>query len=436
MTNVALAVPPDDERRLVAEARHLGHTVVAVCSGADELAARVSVLRPEVALVTGSEQYLSAGLVAACDAAGVRLVVAASGPAEHRRAQRLGVHDAIEGRAGWEQIGPPALPPHPPHVTAPGLAVDAAPSRRAGTVIVVWGASGAPGRTSLAIGIAAELADAGLRVALGDADTHAASIAPSLGLLDEAPGFAAACRLAGAGAGALDDAQFQRIAHWHRSGHSGFWVLTGLGRPSRWPELSSERVEGAIRAARDWVDVLVLDTAAPLETDEELTSDVAAPRRNAATLAALHAADRVVTVAAADPVGLSRYLRAHAELLELVGPDRVVTVVNKVRSSAIGLHPQAQITQTLARFGGVVDPLLVPSDPFAFDAALLSGRTLLDVAPRSAARAAVRKLALERLRVPGAAAASVAPRRARPTRPSRLARPSRRGGDERRRHRG
>ena len=78
----------------------------------------------------------------------------------------------------------------------------------------------------------------------------------------------------------------------------------------------------------------------------------------------------------------------------------MTTVVNKVRSSAIGLNPSAQIAQTLARFGGISDPVLVPWDPAAFDAALLSGRPLLDAAPRSAARLAIRKLVRDRIPVP------------------------------------
>ena len=40
----------------------------------------------------------------------------------------------------------------------------------------------------------------------------------------------------------------------------------------------------------------------PLERDEEIVSDLDGPRRNAATLAALAAADLVVAVVAADPV--------------------------------------------------------------------------------------------------------------------------------------
>ena len=192
---------------------------------------------------------------------------------------------------------------------------------------------------------AGEPLDGRRRRALADADTHAAAIAPALGLLDEAPGFAAACRLAGSGA--LDRAQFERISQQHRAGRGDIHVLTGLGRASRWPELTAERVAGVLTAARDWAEVTVVDVAASFEHDEELMTDLNAPRRNAATIEVLRTADLVVAVGAADPIGLSRFLRAHAELAELVEPDRVLTVINKLRSSAIGLNPAAQVRQTL-----------------------------------------------------------------------------------------
>ncbi len=348
------------------------------------------------------QQYLSARLVEACDASAVRLIVVAQHPEQLRFARSLGIADARFGPVDWQTSSRGCGAAAPPSAAADVESVrrTRVPTRGRGAarVIAVWGPAGAPGRTSLAIAIAAELADAGASVALGDADTHAASIDPALGLLDEAPGFAAACRLAGSGA--LTIAEFERIAEWSRSGHSGFWVLTGLGRPSRWPELTAERVTGAIAAAREWVDVLVLDTASSLEQDEELSSDLVSPRRNAATMSALRAADHVIAVGAADPIGLARYLRAHAELIETATPDRVTTVVNKVRSSAIGLNPSAQIAQTLARFGGITDPVLVPWDPAAFDAALLGGKPLLDAAPRSAARLAIRKLVRDRIPLP------------------------------------
>jgi MinD-like ATPase involved in chromosome partitioning or flagellar assembly len=268
-----------------------------------------------------------------------------------------------------------------------------------GSVVAVWGPHGAPGRTSLAIALAAEWAAAGNSVALADADTHGAAVAPSLALLDEAPGFAAACRLAGTGS--LDAAELDRVAASHRD---GFRVLTGIGRPARWPELTGERVAGVLDAVRTWAGITVVDVAASLEQDEELQSDVAAPRRNAATVETLRRADRVVAVAAADPVGLARFLRGHAELLDHVAPDAVTVVVNKVRAGAIGLDPAGQVRSTLERFGGVIPRHLVPWDPGAFDAALLSGRSLPAAAPRSPARAALRKVATELGREIGVAA--------------------------------
>lgn len=259
----------------------------------------------------------------------------------------------------------------------------------------MWGPAGAPGRTTIAIGIAAELAAEGLSVALADADTHSGSVAPALGLLDEAPGFAAACRLAATDS--LTTEELERVAERFRSPHGNFWVLTGLGRPHRWPELSAERVVATIEACRQWVDVTVLDTGFSLENDEEISSDLFAPRRNAATISALREADHVVAVGSGDPVGLSRFLRAHVDLLEIVDAERVTTVINKVRGSAIGLNPGAQVEQTLRRFGGITSPVLVPHDQAALDAAVLSGRTLRDVAAKSSARAAVGALVASRL---------------------------------------
>jgi len=393
VTDVALALPLAQEEALAAEAPRHGHRVVARCSGGDELASRLPAATPDVVVCGAGPQYLGRRLLDACDRLGVRLVVLASDPAERRHAAGLGVLDVIEGPAGWEAILPRGggvasgaeddVVDERTTLRHPGQRVDR------GVVVAVWGPVGAPGRTSIAIALAAELAARGVVVALADADTHGASVAPALGLLDEAPGFAAACRLAATGA--LTGVELDRIAQPHGAG--ALRVLTGIGRASRWPELGGDRVEGVLTALRAWAPTTIVDTAASLEQDEELSSDLAAPRRNAATIAALRAADRVVAVAGADPVGLARYLRVHADLLELVDPDRVITVVNKVRASAIGLGPAAQVRQTLARFGGVREPLLVPWDPGAFDAAVLSGRPLRDAAPRSPATAAIRELA-------------------------------------------
>ena len=383
MARIALAVEPELELTLADEAVRHGHDVVGRAASAWELERSIPALRPDAAIVGAGPRTLSAELLAACDNHGVRLVVLADGESERRRAAAIGLLESVDVSATWAELEL--------RILGAVAAESAEAPRERGTTIAVWGPSGAPGRTTLAVTIASELAAAGLTVALGDVDTHGAAIAPTLGLLDEAPGFAAACRLAGSGS--LDRVELERIGERYSSPAGSFWVLTGIGRPSRWPELSAEKVAGVIRECRDWVDVTVLDVGSSLEIDEEISSDVFAPRRNAATIAALREADHVVAVGSADPVGMSRFLRAYAELIETVSTHSVTVVMNRLRASAIGLAPAIQVGQTLSRFGGIEHAVMVPYDRAAFDAALLSGRAVGDVSPRSHARIAIRDLA-------------------------------------------
>ncbi len=379
MGRIALALPLEIEDRVSIDLVHHGHELVARCSSADELASTLLGARAEFAILAASSRYLNNRLIAEADAAGVRIVAMSASESDRRQAADLGLHEVVALAAAWTEVEAVML----------GDAVPAPSSRvkSRGMVLAVWGPAGSPGRTTVAINLAAELAAAGHTVALADVDTHSGSIAPALGLLDEAPGFAAACRLAGANS--LDRLELERIGQRYLSSRGSFWVLTGIGRPSRWPELSAERVETAIRACREWVDYVVLDTGFSLENDEEISSDLFAPRRNAATIAALREADHVVAVGSADPVGLSRFLRAHVDLIDTIVTGRVTVVMNKIRSSALGLGAAGQVKQTLQRFGGIASPVLVPYDQVALDAAILSGKTLFDVAAKSPVRVAI-----------------------------------------------
>jgi MinD-like ATPase involved in chromosome partitioning or flagellar assembly len=389
---IAFALPVEVEDRLATDAVRHGHELVARCSTAHELASRIDAAKPEVAVVAATERHLTESLVTVCDEAGVRIVSLAGSDADRRRAADLRLDEPIDLESSWPEVEK-HLTVVPMRVSEPPPSIP--PPTEHGVVIAVWGPAGAPGRTTVAINLAAELALAGQTVALADADTYSGSVAPSLGMLDEAPGFAAACRLAGADS--LDRAELQRIAQRYGPERGGFDVLTGIGRPSRWPELSASRVSGSLQRCREWADFTVVDTGFSLEADDDLSADLFAPRRNAAGIAALREADRVVAVGAADPVGLSRFLRAHVDLLETVRTDRVLVAMNKLRASAIGLNPVGQVTQTLARFGGIQSAAMIPWDPAALDAAALTGRTLADVAPRSAARVAVRDLVASHL---------------------------------------
>ena len=387
MARIALALPRALGERIAAEVVRYGDELVARCENASALE---SVLpAADCAVVAASPGYFTERLLRSADIAGVRILALVDGDEERRHALTLGLREIADAATPWPELQRMLLGAPTPTPAAP------APRASRATVIGVWGPAGAPGRTSLAIAIAAELAAAGHRVALADVDTHSASVAPAIGLLDEAPGFAAACRLAAVDGLTRDE--LERVAERYSSPRGSFWVLTGIGRPSRWPELSADRVSAVIAACREWVDYVVLDTSASIEFDEEISTDLFSPRRNAATTTALRESDTVVAVGSADPVGLSRFLRSYAELVELTESDRAIVVMNRVRGTAIGLDASAQVRQTLQRFGGIDDPVLVPHDVAAFDGAVLSGRALSDSAPRSPARVAIAALVSERI---------------------------------------
>lgn len=391
---VVLCLAPHVEDRLLPQLAEAGFAVVARPAGAADAAAAVQRLRPDVLLASADPRWLDNALLLAASASRTAAVVLAEGEQGRRHAAALGVREPLDAEADARAVLDRLRRlPDEPEREAP--AERDRPARARGRVTAVWGPAGAPGRTSTAIALAVEVAAAGQRTALVDADTTGAAVAPSLALLDEAPGLAAACRLAAAEA--LTGAELDRLAQPYRGARADLAVLTGLGRPARWPELSADRVTKVLERCRGWADHTVVDAGYNLEADEEIVADLFAPRRNAATLAALRSADVVVAVGAADPVGLARFVRAYGDLIELVEPSRVRPLITKVRRSAVGLAPATQIRASLARFAGIEEVALVPADPAACDAALLTGRSLPDTAPRSPAVAALRRFAADHL---------------------------------------
>lgn len=337
----------------------------------------------DLLVVAARHDTLTRELVTACDREGVRIVPVGDGEAPARLAQAFGLGVPMSPRAsGRELVGALRNP------------LPAAPAPRAGRrVIAVWGPAGSPGRSTIAIELAVELAR-DRDVSLIDADSHAPSIALALGLPDEGPGFAAACRQVSLGA--LDVAELDRIAL--RLGR-GPRVLTGINRPSRWPELREDRVRAALAVCREWADDTVVDVAAPLDRDEEIVSDLAGDRRNAATIAALQEADLIVAVAAADPVGISRFVRGYAQLRETVGATPIAVVANRLRPGSLGIDARGQVRRSLDRFAGIREVWFVPQDPRSADAALLAARPIADVARRSPIVSGVRRLVAEALAV-------------------------------------
>ncbi|AZS47630.1 P-loop NTPase [Microbacterium oxydans] len=378
MTGVVVAIPQPRAGELAAELALEGIDVVAILSPTAVIEVPPGA---EAIIVPATRAVLSAELISACDRAGVRIL--ALGGADSRLLGRLGLSEALRPEAaGWEIAA--ALASETDTAPRPQSVL---PHR----VIAVWGPHGAPGRSTLAIQLAVELSRRGRRTALVDTDTVAPALALLLGLSDDAPGVAAACRRAERGA--LDSAELTRLATTVATGGGDIEVLPGINRPSRWPELSSIRLRATLGACREWSEETIVDVAAAFDADEEVTYDLAGPRRHAATTASLNEADLIIAVASADPLGISRFVREHAELRRLTAPTPVVVVVNQVRPGPLGIDARGQVRRTLERFAGITDVVFLPFDQRAADAALLHARPMTDVAPRSSFLAAVRRLA-------------------------------------------
>ncbi|MGO2362520.1 MAG: AAA family ATPase, partial [Brachybacterium tyrofermentans] len=182
----------------------------------------------------------------------------------------------------------------------------------AGRLVVVWGPGGAPGRSTIAVNLAAEAVLAGEQTVLVDADTYGPAQSQMLGVLDETPGLVAACR-----AHDRDTLDAESLEALLPSAQPGLRLLSGIGVPARWSEVRRTSMDGLWQALARRGDLVVADVGPVLEEDEELSYDTAAPQRNAATISALESADVVIAVVAADPVSITRLLRDHSRLEEL-----------------------------------------------------------------------------------------------------------------------
>ncbi len=236
-----------------------------------------------------------------------------------------------------------------------------------GRVIAVHGPAGAPGRTTVAIGLAAEHGHRGQPTMLVDADPHGGAVAQHLGVLDEVSGLLAAARLVNAGT--LDTDAFARC---RRVLTDGFEVLTGLPRPDRWVEARPGVLDVVLDRASEVGDVVV-DTGFSLEDDADLGRNLS---RNQLTLDAVAAADMVVVVGSAEPTGLARLARTLVELREAAEAP-VTVVVNRMRDS-LGWSRRdiVGMVEGYIRAAGVH---FLPEDRATTDRAMVAGKAVLEL---------------------------------------------------------
>jgi MinD-like ATPase involved in chromosome partitioning or flagellar assembly len=347
------------------------------CVDVDDLVATAAAGQADVAVVGLDAAGLDGTAVELLRRHHVRVVAvsAAADPDLQMRAARIGVASVVNA-GELEALVTAVTVPDPVPTDQPdpagaaggagaGAGADAPPVPD-GRVIAIWGPQGAPGRTTVAVTFAAVLAARGRRTVLVDADPYAGSVATQLGVVDEMSGLLAAARLATSGT--LAD----RFPSVQRTVGRGLHVVTGLPRSDRWGEVRPGAIELLVDVARRDSHVVV-DTGFCLE--QEPGADFSGrPGRNTMTLESVGAADELVVVGSADPVGLTRLARGLVELREVVGHRPVHVVVNRSRSTLA--WSERDVGGMVEGFARVASLHFLPDDRAAVDRALVAGRSL------------------------------------------------------------
>ncbi len=248
-----------------------------------------------------------------------------------------------------------------------------------GSLVAVWGPTGAPGRSSLAVSIAAAACARGHRTALVDADTYGGSISQLLGVLDDVSGVMAACRDVNRGQPEAVASHLLALGpHWN--------LLTGVPRADMWHHLRPDALETVLRTLRQDHDLVVVDCGFGLDAGAG-----SAPSRDQVTRRLLDVADEVLAVGRVDPVGLARLVRALADAGPWRRPPRLV--LNGFRAS-LGWS-EREVSTTVRDLTGHQPWVFLPQDGPGHDLALMAGRPVREVAPTSGYVSRVERLASE-----------------------------------------
>lgn len=339
-----------------------GLVLVRRCVDIADLLATAGTHRLDLALVAVDAPGLDAGVVQRLLELGVRpAAVEGDGAA-------LGIAQSARLGALAQAAATPM--PQPERVGEPGL------------LVAVWGATGAPGRSSLAVSLAAAAAASGRATALVDADVYGGSLGQLLGVLDEVSGVMAACRDVNRGRAASAAEHLLRLApRWN--------LLTGLPRSDMWHHLRPDALETVLRGLCRDHELVVVDCGFGVEP-----AMGQGPSRDQVTRRVLDLADEVMAVGRVDPVGLARFVRALDDAGPWRRPPRVV--LNGFRAS-LG-WTEREIAQTVRELTGYSPWAFLPHDGPSHDLALMSGRPVREVAPASGYVSRVERLAAELVR--------------------------------------
>ena len=366
---VTVAGDPDAEARFTTAlaARH-DVEVAFRCVDRVELLAALRGIAPDLVVVVGCPVWLDRQ---SCDEAVTARVpvVGLVGAADEADAlARLGIlalpADAEPDRVLAVRSSEAALPEAPAD-----LAREIGPR---GRLVAVWGPKGAPGRSRIAIEIAAELAASEPATVLVDADTYGGDLAQMLGIAEELPGLVWGCQAAARGAADRD----RLMTGLRRAGSSGPVLVPGIARPDLWRDVGEFAWRELLAALREAFVNVVADAGFCLEDDS--AAYAVGEGRNGIARQLVRTADSVVAVCRCDPLGLKSFLWAYPTLAELVDEDRIQVVANRVASGEEG-----SVADLLRRHAGKGPVAYVPDDPGLLRAAVARGVSVREMAASS-----------------------------------------------------
>ena len=245
------------------------------------------------------------------------------------------------------------LPEEPAAATVPGVG-SSQPGE--GGVITVWGPAGAPGRTTIAVTVAAVLAKAQRPVVLVDADVFAPSVATLLGLSGQSSGLLGVCRMARADTLNVDNVMDK--AETYQAKGITFPVLTGLGRGHKAHTIEVLSWEKVLDVLVEAGFLVVVDVSSGLS--QQPGEVVGGPSVNGVTRSALKRSDYVLSVLTPHPVSVVRWLLDNERVTELATNAHLEVIINHVSPT----HKRAleETRHTLWEFAGVSHTTLLPVD--------------------------------------------------------------------------
>lgn len=331
MTRVIWCTPGRmDEADLISAVTSAGCTVVRRCLEAVDLLAAAEVEPQAQIVVDIAVPRLGAKIVASIQEQAIgRVIALTDGDSGSSQARAWGIdrivdmrdQDAIETLIGSLREGQSAT-------QATASKPTALDRHRRNSIVAVTGPPGAPGRSTVALGLAEAWAHSGERVCVIDADTCAPALAYLVGITENVSGVLVAARYADQGA--LDA---RSLGSACRQLTDRLWILTGIGSPDRWTGANPAVLDRIWAACAEHFDKVVIDAGTLLDTSPIDDPFAARHERDGATISALRASDSTVVVCRPDPIGIVRLIHQLPLIAEYAGEADLRVLVNRQSGS-------------------------------------------------------------------------------------------------------